>query len=524
MIKLLLPLIFIALSCLNFIDVFPKWQSNDPDISVNEKVITRDLNNKVTENIRVRKYIDPSIDSVELKIIYSKGKLPVKRWMPDSLSINLRKNVSGLFPIKISIKVKNTFDNSIIYDSSFTITTFNVFDTIISRQMPKVYQVQSDLIIVEALPGKVLDESGSDYFFDSKQYCQDITIDNYNYADPCLADDGGFGFNGVTGNFVAGFSNYDSTSFIINKVNYCFIDTIGGGGNPYNIVVYADDGNWQPGALLYISPLLFTPPGTGTSQNVTHILTLPLTIPPNSRFYVGYKQTSGANISACYQNEIPVRSKSFFFSIPETNTSWSDFSNFAYNYRPDISPSSDSGKLNVSLIQQGFYNSFFDNLNRSDSVKIYLRKSVPPFSISDSAKGKTDSITFSRIFSFGNSYTDTYYIILKHRNCIETWSKIPIMFFNGLQINYDFIYSAAAAFGNNQRQVNFSPVRFAIYSGDVNQDGRIDLADNILIYNDITGFAFGYISTDLNGDNAANLDDLLSCYNNTLTFVEKITP
>jgi hypothetical protein len=240
-----------------------------------------------------------------------------------------------------------------------------VFDTAISRQLPKFYQIQSDLIIVDALPGKVLDNIGNDYFFDSKQYCQDITIDTYNYADLCLADDGGMGFDGVSGNFVAGFSNYDTTSFIINKVDYCFFDTVGGGGYPYNIVIYADDGNWKPEELLYISPILFTPPGTGTPQKLTHILPLPQIIPPNSRFYVGYKQTSGANIAACYQDEIPVRGKSFSFSIPESSSAWFHFSNFGNNFRPDISPSSDSGKINLSVIQQGLYNSFSDKLEHA---------------------------------------------------------------------------------------------------------------------------------------------------------------
>ena len=465
-----------------------------------------------------------SLDSVEVKIIYSKGKLPIKRWVPDTLSINLKKNIPGLFPIKLRIKIKNTYDNSIIYDSNIVITQFNVFDTIISRQLPKLNQIQSDLIIVDALPGKVLDNMENIFFFDSKQYCQDITIDEYNFADPCLADDGGVGFEGVTGNIVAGFSNYDTTSFIINKVNHCFFDTLGGGGHPYNIVIYSDNGNWQPGALLYISPLLYTPPGTGSEQNVTHILSLPLTIPPNSRFYVGYKQTSGDNIAACYQNEIPVRSKSFFFSIPETSSSWFDFSNFGNNFRLDISPSSDSGNLNLSVIQQGLYNSFTDNLNLSDTVKVYLRNAALPFTLVDSAKGILDSVTFSKNYSFCKSYTGSYYAVVKYRNCIETWSKIPFFYVSGGQVYYDFKSSATNAFGDNQIQVNTAPSRYAVYSGDANQDGKTDLTDIILIYSDMINFTFGYIPSDLNGDYIANLFDLLICLNNTVNFIEKISP
>ena len=48
---------------------------------------------------------------------------------------------------------------------------------------------------------------------------------------------------------------------------------------------------------------------------------------------------------------------------------------------------------------------------------------------------------------------------------------------------------------------------FAIYSGDINQDGNINLSDFDFWDDDNTNFRFGYLSSDLNGDGNVNLSD-----------------
>ena len=48
---------------------------------------------------------------------------------------------------------------------------------------------------------------------------------------------------------------------------------------------------------------------------------------------------------------------------------------------------------------------------------------------------------------------------------------------------------------------------FAIYSGDINQDGNIDLSDFPFWDDDNSNFNFGYIVTDLNGDGNCDLND-----------------
>ncbi|MDQ3021874.1 MAG: hypothetical protein M3R36_15075 [Bacteroidota bacterium] len=73
-------------------------------------------------------------------------------------------------------------------------------------------------------------------------------------------------------------------------------------------------------------------------------------------------------------------------------------------------------------------------------------------------------------------------------------------------------------------QVTNSPVRFAIYSGDVNQDGIVDFSDASLIDNDTYNFASGYLNTDLTGDNFVDLFDYALADNNAFNFISKIVP
>ena len=114
---------------------------------------------------------------------------------------------------------------------------------------------------------------------------------------------------------------------------------------------------------------------------------------------------------------------------------------------------------------------------------------------------------------------------MKHRNSIETWSKAGGEAYSTVNtLNYSFINSAASAFGSNQVQVDASPLRFAIYSGDVTQDGTVDATDLSLIDNDASNFLSGYLVTDLNGDRFTDGSDYLIADNNAYNFISAIRP
>jgi hypothetical protein len=78
------------------------------------------------------------------------------------------------------------------------------------------------------------------------------------------------------------------------------------------------------------------------------------------------------------------------------------------------------------------------------------------------------------------------------------------------------------AFGDNQAQVE--PGVFAIYSGDVNQDGTIDGSDFLIVDAAIQNFDSGYVISDINGDGAVDGSDFLIVDANIQNFISVITP
>jgi len=164
--------------------------------------------------------------------------------------------------------------------------------------------------------------------------------------------------------------------------------------------------------------------------------------------------------------------------------------------------------FNISTAMQGFYNSSANSLNQKDIVKAYLRNTAFPYSIVDSSTALIDSLTFTGNFLFNKDLSGTYYIVLNHRNCLETWSKINGEIYNPMNMNtYDFTNSLTKAYGNNMTLVDNSPVRYAMYSGDINKDEIIDAADVSLVDNAASVSLSGYVAEDLTGDNLVDASD-----------------
>jgi hypothetical protein len=113
-----------------------------------------------------------------------------------------------------------------------------------------------------------------------------------------------------------------------------------------------------------------------------------------------------------------------------------------------------------------------------------------------------------------------YYVVVKHRNHIETWSKLPISFSTNT-INY-FFDSPDKAFNNNL--LLQADGKYVIYGGDVNQDGVVDQNDIDNIHNAANTFTTGYLSADANGDGIMDALDMIMTDNNAAGFIVKITP
>lgn len=187
---------------------------------------------------------------------------------------------------------------------------------------------------------------------------------------------------------------------------------------------------------------------------------------------------------------------------------------------------------NMPVIENNFFLSSYiqglydpaTNFTKKDTLTMYLRKKFSPYEIVDSCTREMNQFGESQM-SFKNVTADTSYTIsLKHRNSIEIWSNINIIFKYSRSVMSFILSSLVSVYGDNEIQVDTSPIRYAMYSGDVNQDGFIDLNDVISISNKANEFAPGYLVQDLTGNNLVDLNDVLMAYNNSVNFVSRKTP
>ncbi len=175
--------------------------------------------------------------------------------------------------------------------------------------------------------------------------------------------------------------------------------------------------------------------------------------------------------------------------------------------------------LALTLNIEGFYNPNTNSM-LEDTVIIYLRNINSPYSVIDSSKGFLDS-SGSGTLSFSKADNATnYYLVVIHRNSIETWSAKGLTFSANV-LNYDFTTSSSQAFGNN---LKLKGAEYCIFSGDVNQDGLVDVEDHSLVDNAAGLFASGYIPEDVTGDNFIDISDMGLIEDNVFNFVNLIRP
>lgn len=157
----------------------------------------------------------------------------------------------------------------------------------------------------------------------------------------------------------------------------------------------------------------------------------------------------------------------------------------------------------------------------SDTVTVELRSSSTPYNVIDVAKTVLTPGVGYGSFEFLAAPAGSYYIVVKHRNSLETWSASPVSMASGGNYNYDFTSAASQSFGNN---TILKLGRYCNYSGDVNQDGVIDGTDFLLVDNDILTGATGYLTTDLDGNNIVDGSDGLIVDNNSSSYIIVLTP
>jgi subtilisin family serine protease len=178
--------------------------------------------------------------------------------------------------------------------------------------------------------------------------------------------------------------------------------------------------------------------------------------------------------------------------------------------------------LKFRALIQGFYNPVTDSM-KGDTVRLYARSFFPPYSILDSSTGFLDPTGAGHFVFLNLEDSVSFRLQIIHRNSLETWSSSALSFASDT-LSYNMTDQSAKAYGDNLVLVNIDLGRYAIYSGDVNQDGVIDITDMMDIDNDVYNYASGYRQTDVNGDGFVDLSDAVIAGNNAENYVSKIVP
>ncbi len=145
-----------------------------------------------------------------------------------------------------------------------------------------------------------------------------------------------------------------------------------------------------------------------------------------------------------------------------------------------------------------------------DSVTIQFRNVVLPFSVIYNSVHVLDSASLTTTVS---SYVPpgNYYIVVRSKNSLETWSKPGGEPLGNGNYFYDFTTSASQAYGNN---MVLKDGLYCIYSGNVNGDDVIDAEDLLEVDNAAFNYAPGASIANLNGDNIVDIEDMAICDNN----------
>lgn len=125
------------------------------------------------------------------------------------------------------------------------------------------------------------------------------------------------------------------------------------------------------------------------------------------------------------------------------------------------------------------------------------------------------------VCNFGMVVNGNYYVVVKHRNAIQTWSAIPINLTEAGTF-YDFSNNQNKAYGNNM--IALEEGVFGFYSGDINQDSNIDNLDYSNWELTSNNFSYNDYAADLNGDGNVDNADYSIWENNANNFIFVITP
>lgn len=197
--------------------------------------------------------------------------------------------------------------------------------------------------------------------------------------------------------------------------------------------------------------------------------------------------------------------KAALFSAGTPNLSGSSINDYDLmgTYVASVAADINNTLRNTSHPYMGAYEAAAFTFNPTLRIRVYLDGAPPPkqepvtIELRDNNGTTYPLLTGSSPFNVtlstsgtvslnctGVTFPPTFYIVVKHRNSLQTWSKdggetMPVSNY----MNYDFSSSPTQAYCSDAVNCNLvqDGCRYFIPSGDVNQDGYIDWADQTLV-------------------------------------------
>lgn len=257
----------------------------------------------------------PITNDASVGIMYTYGKIPVNYGTPQQVQVLVTNNNTFdpmNLPVTLTVSGANPFTNTQTVNGlapgATALVTF-------ANYSPTTPGISTMTISVPS------DQNNAD---NTRSMDQEATANLYSYKYLGVANSGGVGFNGATGNFVTRF--YSNGPQTINQIDIDFNT----GGQPYELGIWDATGtNGAPGALIGTVTGL-------TSLAGTAYVTVSPAVAVDGYFYVGVRQTGTVNVAFSYQTENPVRGGQFYYSSPVASTTWQDFSVNNANFRPAL--------------------------------------------------------------------------------------------------------------------------------------------------------------------------------------------
>lgn len=327
-------------------------------------------------------------DVVAITQTYTYGKVPRPFGVPFNISTLVKNNSASPITFDVNISIKDSATGTVRYSNVATVTGLasNTSQEVFFNDFTPTLS-ENDSIIVD-----IAQQPGEDVISNNRSAkITRINSNTYGYGQK-FTPDGGVGFTGASGDFVARFKTNSPNS--INQIDVNFST----GGQPFQVGIWDATGpGGTPGTNLYTSSSL-----TSAAGAYTVLVDPPVSV--SGDFFVGVRQTGIVNVSFSYQSESPIRDSTFYYTSPTGGTSWTDFSPanaFRFMIEPKFALNNDVGTSAVDQSGTTYFTSGTTAIPMTGSVSNY-GLSTNSFNVVRKIYDNTNTLVYNNSVSISN--------------------------------------------------------------------------------------------------------------------------